>query len=87
MLRPSSDIDSVGSWLNKKRYRKVFFLEPVGVHETTAVRMESRALAHQLSMAIQEEYRRFGYEPIVVPAVSTAERTHIIVQHLDRSKA
>ncbi len=74
---------NVCDWLNKKRYRQVFFLEPVGVHETTEVRMESRTLAHQLGLAIQEEYRRFGYEPIVIPAVSTPERVRMIVQHLD----
>ena len=73
---------NVCDWLHKRRFGQVFFLAPVGVHESTSIRMESQPLAHHLSHAIHNEYERFGYEPIAIPAVGPAERVEIILQHL-----
>ena len=77
---------NVCNWLRNKRYGCVFFLDPLDVHETTEVRMESQPLALHLSAAIQQEYKRFGYEMIAVPPVTTEERVRIILQHLTHAE-
>jgi len=74
---------NVHRWLKNKRYRRVFFLEPLATYESNAVRMESQALAEQIGRDIQQEYNEFGYGLIRVPACSLAERLDIILQHLD----
>ena len=72
-----------------KRYHNVFFLPEGGSgkdYETSEVRMESRQTALQISREIREAYRRFGYEPVDVPAgcTSLAERCQFVEEHIGK---
>ena len=69
----------VESWLRTRRYRKVFFLEPLEAYEQSQVRMESRDLARQISAEVLECYGEYGYEPVMVPAGTLAERVAFVL--------
>ena len=66
------------AWLRNKRYRRVFFLDPLPTYAQTQVRMESAALAHTISREVREAYARYGYELVAVPAAPVAERLAFI---------
>lgn len=70
------------AWLRRKRYKAVFFLDPLDAYEQSAVRLESAQVAQQISEAVRQRYRDYGYQPIRVPAVSVAERVAFIREHL-----
>ncbi len=67
------------AWLRHKRYKKVFFLEPLTGYEQTDVRIESPQAALEISAEVRECYRRHGYEPIVVPSAPVAQRVEFIL--------
>jgi predicted ATPase len=69
-------------WLRRKRYKRVFFLEPLAGYQNTAVRMESQQTAMQISERVRESYSHFGYEPILVPSASVEERLAFIQSFL-----
>ena len=71
----------VESWLRTRRYRTVFFLEPLTIYEQNQVRMESHALAQKISAQVLERYRQYGYEPLMVPIGTVAERIKFILTH------
>ena len=73
-------------WLQNKRYKRVFFLEPIQTYQQTAVRMESQNIALQISQQIREAYMEYGYELISVPFASVAERLEFIISFLDDEK-
>ena len=62
------------AWLRHKRYRRVFFLAPLDSYEQGGGRLESERQAREISEQVFAAYRRWGYEPIVVPALPVAER-------------
>ena len=66
---------TVEEWITKKGYNIVFFLSSpelrTGSSETSAIWMESRNVALQISQEIQAAYRRYGYELVVVPTEMT----------------
>jgi len=70
------------TWLQRRRYAKVFFLEPLAAYQRTDVRLESRRLAERISAAVQACYREFGYEPVVIPAGPVAERVDTVLRQL-----
>jgi predicted ATPase len=70
------------AWLARRRYHRVFFLEPLAGYEQSAVRMESRALAMHISDEVQAGYRAQGYELIRVPAASVVDRLAFILSAL-----
>ena len=70
------------AWLRRKRYKAVFFLDPLAAYEQSAVRLESAQVAQQISEAVRQRYRDYGYQPVRVPAVSVAERVAFIREHL-----
>jgi len=72
------------SWLRAKRYKKVFFLDPLQSYEQSQVRMESHAVAHQISGQVRECYRAYDYELVVVPSASVDERLALILSHVER---
>ncbi len=74
---------NIESWLRRKRYRRVFFLDRLEGYEQSAVRMESAHLALQIADQVQASYRDYGYELIVVPALSVAERVAFIESFVD----
>ena len=73
----------VQRWLGRKRYAAVFFLAPLNDYERSEVRTESRAVALHISDQVLGAYRRYGYEPVVVPPASVEERLAFIEARLD----
>ena len=69
---------NVASWLATRRYERVFFLDPLPEYERSAVRMESQAMALQISDQVRVAYGKYGYELIAVPAGPVAERVAFI---------
>ena len=73
---------SVESWIKSKRYANVFYVEPIGEYKASSVRMESETMAKEISTQIQNKYRFYGYEPIIVPAMPLAERCEFVCKHI-----
>ena len=73
----------VVSWLTHRRYRQVFFLEPLPQYAQSAVRTESRAVAEQISAEVKACYERFGYELISVPSGTVDERAAFVLAFLE----
>ena len=71
------------AWLRTKRYKAVFFLDPLQSYEQSAVRLESEQVAVEISEEVRKRYRQYGYRLVSVPAVSVAERVAIIRAHLE----
>ena len=69
---------NIEAWLRHKRYKAVFFLDPLEGYEQSAVRMESHRLALRISEQVRATYEQYGYEPVVVPALPVAERVAFI---------
>jgi predicted ATPase len=67
-------------WLLNKRYKTVFFLEPLGTYARSAVRIETQQASEQISAEVRKQYEGYGYQLICVPAVSVAERLAFITQ-------
>jgi len=78
-LEPGPNLDT---WLRNKRYRAVFFLDPLEDYEQSAVRMESAGLATQISGQVRAAYERYGYQPIAVPSGSVAERVAFVLRNI-----
>merc|ERR1712037_811632 len=77
----------VQDWLMKKRYTNVFFLASSTSYENTAVRMESQQVALEISREVEEAYKHFGYQLLVIPAeMSLSERCLFVEKHI-RSNA
>ena len=74
---------TVKDWLMKKRYTKVFFLASPASYESTAVRMESQQVALAISREVEEAYKHFGYQLVVVPAeMSLPDRCLFVEKHI-----
>ena len=73
------------AWLRCKRYRVVFFLEPLTTYEQSAVRVESQQVALDISREVRERYSAYGYTPVNIPAVSVPERVAFILDYLESS--
>jgi predicted ATPase len=71
-------------WLRRKRYNTVFFLEPISGYENSAVRMETQDLALQISEQVRQTYAEYGYELVLVPAVSPSERLAFVRSFLSK---
>ena len=71
------------AWLRGKRYKTVFFLDPLTAYEQSAVRLESEQVALQISEDVRQRYEDYGYSLVSVPAVSVAERVAFILSHLE----
>ncbi len=64
------------------RYEKVFLLEPLSVYAKDGARTEDERTAKLIHDEIAKAYAGFGYEPIVVPALSPEERIIFILERL-----
>jgi predicted ATPase len=69
-------------WLERLRYRKVFFLEALPSYEQSEVRLEDDETSAQISAEVKACYERYGYELVLVPPVSVSERVSFIERHL-----
>ena len=72
----------IEAWLRQRRYRRVFFLEPLEAYAQTRVRMESQDVAAQISAEVYACYQAYGYEPVRVPAGPVAERLAFIQSYI-----
>lgn len=74
---------NIVSWLSTKRYKTVFFLDPIDAYQQSEVRIESHQVALQISDMVRKRYHENGYTLVCVPAVSVAERLAFIKSHMD----
>ncbi len=65
---------NTSAWLQRKRYQRVFFLEPLDAYEQTASRLETRDVAHAISDQVRQRYQDLGYDLIRVPSASLEQR-------------
>ena len=70
------------AWLSRRRYHRVFFLDSLEDYEQSAVRMESKALATQISAEVQAAYQALDYALIRVPAAPLQERLAFVLSAL-----
>ncbi|KAK3232907.1 hypothetical protein CYMTET_56766 [Cymbomonas tetramitiformis] len=74
---------NIEAWLRQRRYRRVFFLDPLE-YEGTAVRIDGEEVAKKLSQEVRACYERFGYELIAVPSVPVTERIAFIKSIIEK---
>ena len=72
----------IEAWLLRKRYQKVFFLEPLEAYEQNRVRLESRDVSRLISAQVRKRYQDYGYALVMVPASSLADRMVFILSHI-----
>ena len=72
------------TWLQQKRYRTVFFLEPLKNYEEGGIRIETQDVASQISGEVYAQYLAFGYTPILVPAGTVEERVSRIQSEINQ---
>jgi predicted ATPase len=65
----------------EKRYKKVFFLEPLHFEKDYA-RIEDEEIAKKLNELLKNAYLGLGYEVISVPKISIEERIEFILSNL-----
>jgi predicted ATPase len=65
----------------KKRYKKIFFLEPLKFEKDYA-RIEDEETARKLSELIKKTYLDMGYEVVSVPRMPIEERIKFILSNL-----
>jgi len=70
------------AWLRHKRYKKVFFLDPLEDYQQTSIRIESQQAALEISAEVKDRYRHHGYEPIAVPSAPVAQRVQFILSRI-----
>lgn len=68
---------------NKTYHPKVFLIENLGHCEQTAVRAESLEEALRIERHIEDQYRKYEFEVIRIPAAPIEERVQIILKHLE----
>lgn len=66
----------------KRRYKKVFFLEPAPEDPYTVLSKEERERLAKESEALKKEYQHNGYYIIDVPYMSVRQRTNFIVNNI-----
>lgn len=75
------DIKDVLKICRKKRYKKIFFLEPLPFKEDYA-RIEDKEGAKKLSEFLKKAYLNLGYEVIIVPVMPVEKRVEFILSKL-----
>jgi predicted ATPase len=70
---------NIKSWLSHKRYRTVFFLDPLESYEQGTVRLESQQMARRIGEQVRAAYIAHGYQPVVVPEAPVADRVALIL--------
>ncbi len=78
----SNEYKSIYKEAKKSKYTKVFFVESLKNVEKTKIRRENKKEAEKLAKKFKEIYCSFGFEVIVIPAVSVGERVQLILNHL-----
>jgi predicted ATPase len=76
-----ANIQEILKACQEKRYKKIFFLEPLSFEKDYA-RIEDEKRAKKLSELLKKAYLDLGYEVIIVPKMSVEERTKFILSKL-----
>ncbi len=64
------------------RYDKIFILPPwKDIYTSDNERLETFQEAEELHLHLSATYKKFGYEPIMVPKASIAERTAFVLEN------
>lgn len=66
----------------KKRYEKVFVLEPLPAYKNDETRFEDREEAKKIHQAIIDAYKEFGYQIISIPVLPPEERVDFILKNI-----
>jgi len=76
------DPKEVLKFCQKKRYRKIFFLEQLSFNQDYA-RVEDDKTIKKLNKLLKESYENLGYEVINIPAMSVKDRVQKILSEID----
>lgn len=68
----------------KGLYRKVFLLKQLPQFTKDYARTEDKLTAERISQLLKEAYEQLGYEVVLVPVMSVAERVKFILNHLEK---
>lgn len=68
--------------VDKCNYEKIFFLEPLPLHEKTEYRAEDEKEAKKISKIIKKTYENLGYDLVIISSVNLEERADIILKNL-----
>ena len=74
------------AWLDRYRYRRVFFCEPLTDYEQTIIRSETQEVALAISDQIAKRYQDLGYDVVRVPALSVEDRIALIEQTIHNER-
>jgi len=66
-------------------YRHVFIFDRLSL-VADDVRTESDAIAHQIDLSLEQDYRYLGYNPIRVPVLPIPKRADFILQTIEKNK-
>jgi len=75
------DVQEILETCLEKRYRKIFFLEPLAFEKDYA-RIEDEKTAKKLNELIKNAYTELGYEVVSVPNMPIEERVKFIMSKL-----
>lgn len=75
------DISAISQLSQKKRYKRVFFLDQVPFHKDYA-RVENQKQADILSQSLYDAYTNLNYAVIRVPLMSVEKRTEFILSQV-----
>jgi len=75
------DIEEALKLCREKKYKKIFFLEPLSFEKDYA-RTEDETTAKKLSDLIKKAYIDLGYEVVTVPKTTVEKRINFILSNL-----
>ena len=67
------------------KYGMVFLMEPLGFTKEDYARTEVRDFNDHITDMLLDAYKEYGMEPVIVPAVSVAERVQIVLDNLKKN--
>jgi len=77
---PASILENIER--NDNRYDKVFILESISGYKSDKTRFEDEKMATDIHDAIVAAYDKFGYKPIIVPALPPEQRADFVIAHI-----
>lgn len=80
----------IEDWVNKlmdnATYRKVFLLEPFETYQADYARTEDHEFSKQLHGLLQAAYTEYGMKPVIVPAMSLADRVKFVLSRVKQEQ-
>jgi len=75
------DLSEILKFCKEKRYKKIFFLEPLPFEKDYA-RIENEKQAKRLGELIKKAYLDLGYDVVTVPRMPLEERVNFVLSNL-----